>query len=66
MEQTVKVRFHEDGEHLWIGGKQFVSLNRFLEVKKDQNKETKLLQEEVERLTKENDALKVLLTSSLH
>ena len=66
MEQTVKVRFHEDGEHLWIGSKQFVSLNRFLEVKKDQNKETKLLQEEVERLTKENDALKVLLTSSLH
>lgn len=66
MEEMVKVRFHEDGEHLWIGAKQFVSLNRFLEVKKDQNKETKLLQEEVERLTKENDALKVLLKSSLH
>ena len=65
MEQTVKVRFHEDGDHLWIGAKQFISLNRFLEVKKDQNKETKLLQEEVERLTKENVALRVLVSSSL-
>ena len=60
-EQTVKVRFHEDGEHLWIGAKQFVSLERFLTVKNDQNKEAALLQEKVKQLTEENEALKLTI-----
>lgn len=55
-EEMMKVNMHEDGEHLWIKGKQFVSLERFAEVKKCGAKE----------LTEENEALKVLLKKELN
>lgn len=56
-EEMVKVRFHEDGDHLWIRGRQFISLERFLTVKRDQNVETRLLADRVKELTEENEAL---------
>lgn len=60
-EEMMKVNMHEDGEHLWIKGKQFVSLERFAEVKKCGAKELQLSEQKVKELTEENEALKVLL-----
>lgn len=54
-----------DEYHVYINGRQFVSLNRLAEIKRDHGKEMKLLQEENARLDKENKALRVLLRQEL-
>lgn len=55
---VVKVEFHDDGEHIWIDGKQYVSLKRFIDLKQTQLKEMQLLQEKASELTKENNAFR--------
>lgn len=65
-EEMMKVNMHEDGEHLWIKGKQFVSLERFAEVKKCGAEELRLSEQKVKELTEENEALKVLLKKELN
>ena len=65
-EKTVKVNFHEDGEHLWIDGNQFVSLERFLQVQKDIRKEAHILNKRVEELTRENEAFRQTIKALSH
>lgn len=66
-EQKVNVRFDEDKSHAWINGThQYVSLERFLQVQRDLNKETTLLRKEVERLSKENESYRTLLRVQLN
>ena len=50
-----------DENHLWYKGKQFISLGRFLEVKRENIKEIELLNDEVSNLKKENEAYECLL-----
>ncbi len=50
-----------DEDHIWVDGKQFISLKRFYENKKEVADETLLLNNKVEELTKKVEALKVLL-----
>ena len=64
-EKNIKVNF-ADEDHIWIDGNQFISLNRFLNVKKDSSKELRLLNEKNIELTKENEAMKVLLKNQLN
>lgn len=63
--ENKKVRFDESKNHVWIDSKQFISLERFIELKNDTLVELKLLQEEVSRLRGENEAYKVLLKDKL-
>lgn len=58
MTEKVEVHFHEDGDHVWINGMQFISLNRFIRMKNCQLNEMQLLQDKVTELTKENEHLK--------
>lgn len=55
-----ELRVHDEN-HIWYKGKQFVSLNRFIELKTNQLNEMELLEDEIDRLNKENEAYKVLL-----
>lgn len=64
-EKTLKVYF-SDEDHLWIEGNQFVSLKRFSQAKKDVADEMRLLNDKNKELTKENEALKVLLKNQLN
>lgn len=54
-----------DEHHIWIKGRQFVSLERFIELTSKTNDEMKKLADEVKKLTIENDALRVLLKDVL-
>ena len=54
-----------DENHIWYNGKQYISLNRVSAIENKKIEETKLLNEEVERLTRENEAYKVLLKVDL-
>lgn len=61
MEETRRVMF-SDEDHVWIdGNKQFISLKRFLNLKGDMIQEYRLLMDKIDRLTKENEAMRVLL-----
>lgn len=60
-----KVNFMDDGDHCWIDGKQWISLNRLFEIKSDNAKEMGNLINKVEELTEENKALKILLKDKL-
>lgn len=62
--RTEKVEYI-DSEHIYVNGIQWVSLNRFLKLKKEVTnqgcEETRLLQAKVTQLEKENQALATLL-----
>lgn len=47
-----------DEDHVWINGIQFISLNRFAQMKTEQLKEMKLLQDHAFKLARENENLK--------
>ena len=63
---TKKVNFMDDGQHCWIDGRQWISLERLYEIRSDNAKEIGLLIKSVEELTEENKALKVLLKDKLN
>ena len=60
MEDKNKIMFTDD-HHVWINGKQFISLDRFLIVQTELNTEIKLLMNEITRLKEENDSFRLLL-----
>ena len=61
MEEMRKVMF-SDEDHVWINGnKQFISLNRFLNLRDVMDKECRLLMDKIDQLSKENEAMRVLL-----
>lgn len=60
-EKIMKEVMFADDDHVWIDGKQFVSIKRFLESKNATIKETMVINERLEKITEENEALKVLL-----
>lgn len=66
MEEMKKVSFDKSKEHAWIDGRQYVSLDRFLEVKRDSAIETRLLNDRMKGLLEENEAYKVLLRKQLN
>lgn len=61
--RTEKVEYI-DSEHIYINGIQWISLNRFLKLKKEVTnqgcEETRLLQAKVTQLKKENQATEYL------
>ena len=63
-DETVLARV-ADEHHIWAKGRQFISLERFMELNNKTNDEMKKLNEEVKRLSIENDALRVLLKDVL-
>lgn len=61
MEEMRRVMF-SDEDHIWVdGNKQFISLNRFLYLRDVMDKECRLLMDKIEQLSKENEAMRVLL-----
>ena len=50
-----------DNNHIWYKGRQFVSLNRFIELKTNQLNEMEILEQEIDRLNKENESYRNLL-----
>lgn len=54
-----------DEDHIWIDGKQFISLKRFLENRKEIADEVLKLERRNRELEEENNALKVLLKEHL-
>ena len=55
-----------DEDHIWVNNKQYISLKRFGDARKEVAKEIKLLNDKNRELTKENEALKVLLKNQLN
>ena len=55
-----------DEDHIFIGGKQFISLKRFTDVKIGALDEMKLLNNKNKELAEQNEALKVLLNNQLN
>ena len=60
-----KITDYVDVDHVFIDGRQFISIERFIAVKSDQYKELTILNDEVRRLQKENDAYRTLLHKML-
>jgi hypothetical protein len=54
-----------DEDHIWVNGKQYVSLKRFGEARKEVAEEIKLAADNNKELAEENEALKVLLKNCL-
>lgn len=54
-----------DDDHLYINGRQFISLRRLLELENNKRDEIKILDEKVANLTKENESYKILLKDKL-
>lgn len=50
-----------DKDHIWIDGVQYISLQRFSELKREQTKEMINLNNEIKTLYKENKAYKTIL-----
>lgn len=50
-----------DEKHIWYNGKQFIRLDRFIELQTDQLNEIEILNEQLEKLHAENNALRLLL-----
>lgn len=50
-----------DEDHVWIGNKQFISLDRFFELRNSESKETELVRKKMTQVADENSALKALL-----
>ena len=59
-----KIRVIDDN-HIYYEGRQFVSLQRFYELKNSELQEMKLLNERVEELTEENKSFETLLKTRL-
>lgn len=55
--------FNDD--HIWIGGRQYVSLKRFAEARKDIAEEMQMMIDRNNELMEENESLKVLLKERL-
>ena len=54
-----------DDNHLWFGGRQYISLERTSEIKKSMIEELRLSNDKVIELTKEIEAYRVLLKGAL-
>lgn len=54
-----------DKDHVWIDGRQYISLRRFFEKVAEVASESKRLAEENEKLIAENEHYKALLKESL-
>ena len=54
-----------DNDHVWIDGKQYISLKRFFENRSEIALEYITILEEADRLSKENKHLKELLKDKL-
>lgn len=52
--------------HVYIDGKQYIALDRYVQIKNIINKELVSMGKQLERLTKENEAYKVLLCNKLN
>lgn len=65
MDELVRVRFTEDKKAAFIGDKQYISFERLAEIRRDQAKEMKLLNDQVSKLLSENAAYKALLKEQL-
>lgn len=65
MQEKVDVRF-SDEKHVWVNGRQFVRLDRFLEIKTNTINELEFANQECERLYEENESLKKLLKDKLN
>lgn len=63
--KNTQVEFIDD-DHIFVNNRQFVSLRRFGEAKKDVAEEIKLLTYKNKELAEENEALKVLLKNKLN
>ena len=55
-----------DEDHVYVNGKQFVSLNRFNELRFETCREMNIYTDELLKLTEENNALRVLLRNKLN
>jgi hypothetical protein len=62
--KTMQVEIFND-DHIWVGGRQYVSLKRFAEARKDAAEEMQMLIDRNDELMKENESLKVLLKERL-
>jgi hypothetical protein len=62
--ETINVEFY-DADHVWIKGRQFVSLKRFAEMRQDNLIEMKLLINKIDELTAENEALRALVKKTV-
>lgn len=60
-----KITEYVDVDHVFVDGRQFISLERFISVKSEQYEELTILNDEVRRLQKENDAYRTLLHKML-
>ena len=65
MKETTKTVRICDNDHVFIDGKQYISLTRFTELTQKNSLELDMLQREVEVLSVENKALRVLLKKQL-
>lgn len=66
-EELKKVQFFDnDLMHVYIDGKQYIALDRYVQIKNIINKELVSMGKQLERLTKENEAYKVLLCNKLN
>lgn len=63
--KNMKVQVVDD-DHIWVNNRQFISLSRFLESKKEMAEETKLITDKNAELAEENEALKILLKNQLN
>lgn len=54
-----------DKDHIYVEGKQYVSLQRMSEIKRGQMEEMDMLSTKVDELTQENTAYKILLKDKL-
>lgn len=55
-----------DEDHIFVNNRQYISLKRFGEAKKDVANEVKLLVDKNKELAEENEALKILLKNQLN
>lgn len=65
MSEIVKTEVEKvDEDHVWIDGKQFISLNRFLQLTRAAVVEMDHFKNKVQELTDKNEALETLLKLS--
>ena len=64
-EKIKKEVYFADEKHIWIDGRQYIRLDRFLEVKNDAAVEGKILYDKCVELHEENQSLKKLLKINL-
>ncbi len=50
-----------DENHIWIGNKQFISIDRFFELRNSEAKEAEFIHKKMAQVVDENSALKALL-----